>query len=563
MKFSLKSAMALLTALLFITAGCAGNGAATPAQNTQAQEPAAPAAPAAPERVTLEFLAPAPVTQFNDFEKVWEEVYKRTDSFLNVRVNYTLTTFDDVGQRIALKLNAGEQLDGAFVAPWTNPSLVQMISQGLLTNLDSYFGNPQYPGLADCFPADFLEANSFLDSSGSKHVYGVPFASSIASTGSALYYRKDLAEKYGIGEITSYETMIKYFDAILANEPGMYPFTISGAIDELAPGWLASLYNEKSWTTDHNWKIGPLDGTNGIYVAVGDDGKAYASRQFVPEYDPVYRAMLKGPYKDNDPLLFYNIAREWYTKGYFEKDILNQKDPEGQFVSGKAASFQRGLDTYIGIANRLEGSIAGAKIGAFITDRDIRLNTTKNAGSDFMAWNFLAVPTTSKNADRVMSLVNWIYESQENHDLLEYGIEGEHWIADGTDKFSYPEGSDPSTNYNFTGYILTWTPKYYRYASDIPDNIVTAMKKLGNIETVYKTYYAGFTFNPEPVQTELTRMNDVVAYRRALGCGVPEDINAEIDRIQKLFDEAGFAKVAEEVERQFNEFLKSNPYEGQ
>jgi putative aldouronate transport system substrate-binding protein len=73
--------------------------------------------------VTLEFLAPSPVSQVNDFEAVLNEVYKQTDSTLNIRINYVFTTFDDIGQKVSLRIAAGEQLDGAFVAQWTNPNM--------------------------------------------------------------------------------------------------------------------------------------------------------------------------------------------------------------------------------------------------------------------------------------------------------------------------------------------------------------------------------------------------------------------------------------------------------
>ena len=49
-----------------------------------------------------------------------------------------------------------------------------------------------------------------------------------------------------------------------------------------------------------------------------------------------------------------------------EPDILNQKDAEGQFVSGRAASFICGLDTYTNIRQRLLAGVPGAELGVWV-----------------------------------------------------------------------------------------------------------------------------------------------------------------------------------------------------
>jgi putative aldouronate transport system substrate-binding protein len=509
-------------------------------------------------QTTLEFLAPSPVSQVNDFDAVLNEVYRQTDSTLNIRINYVFTTFDDIGQKVSLRIAAGEQLDGAFVAQWTNPNMMQMISQGLLANLDSYFNNDAYPGLKQYFPSEFLTNNNFMDAKNESHVYAVPFSNAYGAGANALYYRKDLADKYGVGEITSYEKMIRFFEAILRNEPGMNPFVFLGSND-LVSGTILSLYHSTPKTTGHN----DVAISGGVSVIVGDDGLAYASRHFIPALDPKYRSMLKGPYKDEDPLFAYKLAQEWYQKGYYARDILNERDHEGQFIAGKAASFMRGIDTYPSILNRFQASLPGAELGVFVYSDTIRLQTPKTEGVDFKAWNFLAVPSTSRNTDKVMGFMDWLFADRTHHDLLEYGIEGKHWVAVGDDKYDYPPGTDPANNYNFSGYLLTWNPLLNRYPVSMPDNLVNVLKMAGDANNFYRRLDAGFSFITDPVSTELAKINDLVAYARAISNGIPADIEAEIARVQRLYEEAGIERVAAEVERQFNTFLRSNPYQGQ
>jgi len=514
----------------------------------------------APERVTLEFMAPCPVAQVNDLDTVWEEVYKQTDDFLNVRVNYTFTGFDDIGQRISLRIAAGEQLDGAFVAQWTSPAMQDLINQGLLRNLDEYFHNDAYPGLKACFPEGYLASNIFPDVDGTKHVFAVPFGN--FDGGNAVYYRKDLADKYGVPEIVDYDSLIAYFEAILANEPGMYPFTWIGTVDNMSLGFMASLYRDQPQYAPFNYAQVSVTGGHEVYVhvVVREDNTAYAARTFIPGLDPQWLDYWQSPFKDEEPLKQVYTAREWYEKGYFTQDILNVADFEGEFMAGKAASYVRGLNTYTGISERLANSIPGAELGTFIYNPNYRFDTVKAETSPFQVWNFMAIPVTSPNVDRVMGLLNWIFESQANHDLLELGIEGRHWIAIGDDKFALPPEANPETNYNFPGYILTWNPTIQRRSADLPDEIVKAMKQCGDPNNLVRAVESGFGFIQAPVELEVIQLNEVGAYFRALGNGAVADIEGEVERIQMMLDEAGYQTVIEEVERQFNEFLKENPY---
>ncbi len=66
-----------------------------------------------------------------------------------------------------------------------------------------------------------------------------------------------------------------------------------------------------------------------------------------------------------------------------------------------------------------------------------------------------------------------------------------------------------------------------------------------------------------PVKSEQAPRNDLTSLGTPLGNGMVEDIPGEIERIQAQYDAAGFQTIVAEVERQFNEFLLENPYEGQ
>ncbi|QGQ98188.1 extracellular solute-binding protein [Paenibacillus psychroresistens] len=509
-----------------------------------------------PDEVTLEFYMPSPVANVNDIDAVLEQFYKETKATLNTKIHFNFTTFDDIGQKVSLKLAAGEQVDGVFTAPWTNPSIAQMISKKQIANLDSYFNNDKYPGLKKAFTPEYLKNNSFIDATNEAHIYGIPFTHGF-DAGGAIYYRLDLAEKYGVGEVKTYADLTKYYDAILANEKGTIPLTWNGSQDLLSDT-LQKI--DQPITTTHNYDTEVVVGSG---VAIKADGTAYVSKTANRWSDPEYLKLLPAPLNAIDPLVGFKMAREFYTKGYIEKDILAQKDPDGQFMSGKAASVFRTLDVYSAQSQQLEAAIPGAKLGYFIVDPGYRSGTAKAVGSDFKAWNFTAIPTNSKNIERTMQFYDWLFTNLKNHDLFEFGIEGKHWTAEGDTKYSIPTTADAKNNYNFPGFVLSWNPTMVRYDSKTPDDIVKVLNNLGDTNFFYKKPTAGFSFVAESLKSETAKINDLRGLLRSIGDGVIEDIPGTLAKIQKQYDKAGFQKIQTELEKQYNDYLKKNPYEGQ
>jgi putative aldouronate transport system substrate-binding protein len=485
-------------------------------------------------------------------------VYKLTDSTLNIRINYVFTTFADIGQMVSLRIAAGEQLDGAFVAQWTNPSMQQMISQGVLNNLDSFFNNDQYPGLKRYFQKDYLDANSFPDARGESHVYAIPFADGYGQGTEGMYYRQDLADKYGIGKINSYEDFVRYLEAIKQNEPGMQPYI---ALEGMPALWWASMLHETPQTSDHN--TDNISGTP-FSVVIGDDGKAYVSRHFIPAMDPTYRAMIKGPYAGEDPLFGARHSQEWYQKGYIGSDPLNETEREAVFYAGRAASFHGNASLFVSIQNSLKASLPDAELGVWIWSPNYRFGMKKTEGSGFNAWNFLAVPTTSKNLNKVMDFMEWMYRDRSHYELLSYGIPGKNWVPVGNDRMDTPANFDPLRDtYEFPNYILALNPLLLRFPMNMPDDVLKVTLAAGDASTFYKFPSSGFSFVSDTVESEMANLNDLESYRGAIDRGVYSDLEAEVANIQRRYEEAGFARVAAELERQFNEFLRTHPYEGQ
>ena len=561
--FPKRKIVALLGSVLFVSSvisACTGDdkaseGSETPSTTTgeETNTPSAEETPAPPEEVTLEFYMPSPVSEVTDMQAVLDKFYEETKDTLNTKIHFNFTTFDDIGQKVSLKLAAGEQVDSIFTAPWTSPNINQQISQGQLLNLDSYFNNDKYPGLKKAFTQEYLKNNSFADSTGTSHIYGIPFTHGFNS-GSVIYYRKDLAEKYGIGEITSYDDLVAFYDAIVKNEKGIVPLSLNGSNINLA-----SILSEMK-TTEASYRIqsGVAPFTNAVVFEGSKD--VYIPKTMNPWNDPEFVKLAKSPPAE-DPLWYYAAAVDWYNKGYIEKDVLAQKDPDGQFMAGKAASVYRSLDIYSTQSQQLEAAIPGAKLGYFITNQFLRDEKPKMMGSDFKAWNFAAIPANSKNADRTMAFFDWLFSSQENHDLFEFGIEGKHWNAIGDSKYEVPAGLDSTQTYNFPAYTLTWNPTMVRYDSKTPDDVVRKLNLLGDTNFFYSLPASGFSFVSDNVTNELAKISDVASKMHPIGFGLVPDYKTALDQLQEDLDKAGYQKLVAELQKQFSDYLSQNPYE--
>ena len=528
----------------------------TPTADTSTNNPPASEEPTIPPDVTLNIMLWGDKPK--QFDDIVAEFEKQTKDTLNLKLNVTFTPQADYVNKLKLKLSAGERVDIAFDAPWMNMNA--FIAQDNYTNLDSYFNNENYPGLNKAFGAGYLNNNKFMGADGQLHTYGVPLGQYLGDLG-VVYYRKDLAVKYGMSDITSYNDLLAYYENVLQNDKNIIPFVQKNDGSYGSSAIIDGNKDRPSKSAAGLWDVNL--GPNIVATAQIQDNKVTAV-SVTGDKGP---SPFPAPFNEKDYSTMVTI-REWHDKGYIEKEPIVRKDARGTFTAGKAASMLEGISNFDTLNSELKASNPAAELGVFVMEKNSRDKVQPNPTfiSDFRIWNFLCIPVTSTNADRAMSFINWLFESQDNHDLFELGIKGKNWEAVGDDKFKYPEGIDLGQNYTFPGYMLTWNPNYIRLSSSVPDNMIDYYRYLADENSFIKSPLAGFAFNQEPVKDALANpdfakiSSDELAYK----LGMVSDPAAGLQKLQQKWDsnkplQEDIEKLKTEVMNQIQAFLDQQP----
>ncbi|MNZ88562.1 hypothetical protein D3C78_1074570 [compost metagenome] len=232
---------------------------------------------------------------------------------------------------------------------------------------------------------------------------------------------------------------------------------------------------------------------------------------------------------------------------------MNEKDARSLFVAGKSAANEGTIGGFASMEQSLKQSIPEAELEVFVYNDPARKMLEGGLGTDYRAWNDLVIPVTSKNPDRVMKFVDWLFQSQDNHDLFELGLEGEHWTKDGDNYFKM---TDKSSNYVFPGYQLTWNPTMSRINSDNEESVLKMIEYSTKAESYYQFALSGFTFNTEPVKTEIAKVQPRAAQSvDVMNAGLDPSWKANAEKMNTELRSLGLEKIRAELIKQVQEYL--------
>lgn len=473
-----------------------------------------------------------------DLDKVLQEFERRTKDSLRLKINIDWDAMEEFKQKVNLRLGAGEEIDAVFDASWM--SLEQNVARGYYQKLDHYFNNDDYPGLKKAFPPKYLESNKIQG-----HLYTVPLTQMFYDI-EVVYIRKDLREKLGLAPIKSYEDLEAYLQAVSSAYPDMIPLALKG------DRGFFKLFAREEKQTNRRTSINLISGTGTDFqVVLSRDGKRVLGATTYGDPSTAYEAF---PAPLNDPDYLYGAFDrfiEWSK--YIQKDVMNERNPQLLFEAGKSAANEGTILNWSEIRQKLITSIPGADVEAFVYNSCQRKMEKGCIGTDYRTWNNLIIPVTSKHADDTMKFLDWIFRSQDNHDLFELGIKGEHW-KEARDRTYIP--TPAATNYLFPRYELTWNPTMSRINADNVPEAIELLRYSADPETYYRLPLAGFSFNPSPVKTEIAKVRPAAEQMlQVFRNGLDPDWRDTAARMNTKLRSLGLEKIRGELIKQIQAYL--------
>jgi putative aldouronate transport system substrate-binding protein len=297
----------------------------------------------------------------------------------------------------------------------------------------------------------------------------------------------------------------------------------------------AGMFNVQSWQDPHT--IARAFSGKGMFFVFAKDAAQTKSSKPVPFWD--------------DPGVIDAIRRirKYYQDGIINKDGINIDSDtiKSQWRAGKYASTWAMTDgTTSNEMPKLTTAVPGAMLAnvlPYAGGLGVKPNQT------FQADNLVVVNAHGGNVENAMKLQDWV-SIKENHDLLEYGIEGTDWKPVGDDKF---EAISQYTT--FPGYAISWRASLERKASYMTESEQKVFAWAQDYANFTVDPFASFIPDTKPVEQQIAAITTVITqYANPLYYGVV-DVDKQLDKLKKAAENAGVDKLQAEMEKQANEYL--------
>ena len=451
--------------------------------------------------VTLKIVFPG--DEPPDQDAVNEAVSKKMaeDGLGNFKFEYTFIPWDQYWNRLSM-IRAGEE---DYDIMWQHSEYIRSaIAGGLVANLSPSL-EKYGQGLLSYIP-DYAWSGSALDG----NYYAIPRVVPNAQYDWVLSIRGDLRKKYGLPELKTIDDVETYFQTIKDNEPDIAP---TGYIPfrevfyrEYIPSWYLPTQSVAVDLEDPEFKV--------INFFASDEFAEMAAK-----------------------------SEEFRQKGFYYPDYGTQYAHETGFMAGLCAACFGNTMWPTERIDTLVTNVPGAEIETVFVNPELPKYMT--ATSD----NLFAVFEHSKNIDAAVAFINWIHESQENYDLITYGIEGVNYNLDG-ESVSI-EGIEQENLYQPISWV--WTDlRYNRYSKNLDPSYVDFINTWD--DDAVETKLIGFAFDPSSVQTEVA--NIATVYDTYIAPVVAEGTAAfDRDTVIKELEAAGIDKVMAAVQEQIDAYV--------
>lgn len=442
-----------------------------------------------------------------------ERVVEQMNAILQERYNTTLKPYyigwNDWQSQYNLLLTSGETIDLIYVNSYIYS---RYAPSGAFLDLTELFP-ALMPQTAAYFSAEDL--NEFAVDG---RIYGVP-SSMRSYIPYGIFYRSDLLEKYDLAPIDSMETFEAYMDAIAANEKDMLPY--QG--DPSQP----FLRMFRAYT---GFELVAGDHTSVANIVDYDDPNSITAYPFTEEY-----------------LAWAHRMKDYADRGYWSSNALSST--LSTFDTVQVGTSAISIENPDGVA-KLVTTIAPVN-PSFAFDYWCFSDLAGYALPNTVLHDAFAIPVTSKNAERTLTVVEAIKTDSDLFDLWMYGIKGYHYdVAEDGRILTPAAGQDPSVSFN--GSSLTW---FMRVESLMRRNVnewegLPALQERIRAKGI-RNQYGAVTLDYADVQPELAAVNQVMQqYGLPIEVGLVADVDAAVAEYRQKLTEAGVDKLVASIRDQ-------------
>lgn len=499
----------LMMAIVLVVSACSGgnsNKATDPpkenaATNAPKESEKSPSSDLKPYEISLVY----PGTPQADEKKIEAALNKILTEKINATIDLRPIDWGAWDDKINLMVASSEAVDIVFTAQWNGHA--KYVAKGAFIELGDLID--QYgQGIKDSLDPAFLEGAKINGKN-----YGIPTNKELAAEG-GIVYRKDVTDELGIdmSNVKTPADLDAVYAQVLAKKPELTPlYTTAGAFNS----HFFANYDFLGDSTIPGAILKDLDSTT------------------VAPAEQIAR------YKE-----YLNLTRDYFKKGYINKDAATtQVSSSDAWLAGTVFStiepLKPGKADEIASASNLTGKLAQ------ITMNEKTVATSETAGS------MLGISFTSKDPARAMMLINLLHTDKELNNIINFGIEGDHFTRNG----EIITATANTANYN-PGAAWMFGSQFLNYVWSTEDPDKWAKFKEFN-QNAKISPGLGFVFDSEPVKAEVGALANVIRqYQRALETG-SVDVDKALAEYEAKLKEAGVDKVVAEKQKQFDAFLAS------
>lgn len=546
-----KLVASLLVAALSLTmlAGCGSSEApaaeAPAAEAPAAEAPAEEAAPAAdafaglPEnwldgdvKATPEMYPGVDMSkpytvhmyQVGDTPPDWDKVEGAINEYLapfNTTIETVFMSWADVGTMYSLVLAGGEQIDAIFTAPWEY--MYTEAAKGSFYTYDRDWVAENMP-LTSRYQAE----KSF----GQTKVNGVMVAMPCnreAAQNKIVAIRQDLADKYGISELKTWDDYMNFCLTIAEKETpesGILAMAASGSNAELWDVYRQQYDSFQLYNDNNMMYLYSYNGTGA--PAVEDIQLAWNTDYFLD---------------------FANDMKTLADAGAWSRGALsNTTSDDDAFgaLQGASIAWNGTVFTYMKQAEESEGVYCTAY--DLTTDNLVACEEHNNGD--------MAIAAASGDPLRTAMVIDILKMDTYVNRLVNLGIEGDHYNLGekNADGWLYTK-ADGSANYAPDGNSLSWAVRNGVYEEDGAIPREKEMMDSWELRIVSNPTVT-FVFDDAAVADYNAACKTVLGdYIPSLQLGLVEDVEATLAEMNAKLETAGIKQVEEEMMRQYTEWL--------